>query len=89
MIRKNLTKQDIAEKINAKLGFSREEAKTFIESLFAIIESKVISGEEVKIPKLGNFSSKDKKERYGRRRFYIQRHSKWWWKGERQGKRER
>ena len=66
MIRKNLTKQDIAEKINAKLGFSREEAKTFIDSLFTIIENKVISGEEVKIPKLGNFSSKDKKERYGR-----------------------
>ena len=66
MIRKNLTKQDLAEKINAKLGFSKEEAKSFIDSLFAIIENKVISGEEVKIPKLGNFSSKEKKERYGR-----------------------
>ena len=66
MTRKNLTKQNIADKINAKLGFSKEEAKSFIESLFAIIENKVISGEEVKIPKLGNFSSKEKKERYGR-----------------------
>ena len=66
MIRKNLTKQDIAEKINSKLGFSKEEAKSFIHSLFSIIESKVISGEEVKIAKLGNFISKNKKERYGR-----------------------
>ena len=66
MIRKNLTKQHIAEKINSKLGFSKEEAKSFIQSLFSIIESKVISGEEVKIAKLGNFISKHKKERYGR-----------------------
>ena len=66
MIRKNLTKQHIAEKINSKLGFSKEEAKSFIDSLFSIIESKVTSGEEVKIPKLGNFLSKNKKERYGR-----------------------
>ena len=66
MIRKNLTKQHIAEKINAKLGFSKEEAKSFIDSLFSIIENKVVSGEEVKIPKLGNFLSKEKKERYGR-----------------------
>ena len=66
MTRKNLTKQDIAEKINAKLGFSKEEAKVFIDSMFSIIEDKVIIGEEVKIPKLGNFSVKEKKERFGR-----------------------
>ncbi len=66
MIRKNLTKQDIADKINLKLGFSKEEAKSFIESFFSIIEDKVVGGEEVKIPKLGNFSSRKKNERYGR-----------------------
>ena len=66
LIRKNLTKQDIAEKINSKLGFSKEEAKVFIDSLFSIIQTEVVSGEEVKIPKLGNFSLKEKKERYGR-----------------------
>ena len=66
MIRKNLTKNHVAEKINSKLGFSKQEAKCFIDSLFSIIENKVIVGEEVKIPKLGNFSLKEKKERYGR-----------------------
>ncbi len=66
MIRKNLTKQDIADKINLKLGFSKEEAKSFIESFFSIIEDKVVGEEEVKIPKLGNFSSRKKNERYGR-----------------------
>ena len=66
MIRKNLTKQDIADKINLKLGFSKEESKSFIENFFSIIEDKVVVGEEVKIPKLGNFSSRKKNERYGR-----------------------
>ena len=66
MIRKNLTKQDIANKINFKLGFSKEEAKAFMESFFNIIQDKVAAGEEVKIPKLGNFSLRKKNQRYGR-----------------------
>tara|TARA_Y100001970_G_scaffold52959_1_gene66988 strand:- start:595 stop:885 length:291 start_codon:yes stop_codon:yes gene_type:complete len=66
LIRKNLTKQNIADKINLKLGFSKEEAKFFIENFFSIIQDKVVLGEEVKIPKLGNFSSRKKNERYGR-----------------------
>ncbi|MBF96601.1 MAG: integration host factor subunit alpha [Pelagibacterales bacterium] len=65
-MRKNLTKQNIADKINLKLGFSKEEAKFFIENFFSIIQDKVVLGEEVKIPKLGNFSSRKKNERYGR-----------------------
>ena len=66
MIRKNLTKQEIANKINLKLGFSKEEAKSFIDTFLTIIQDKVVSGEEVKIPKLGNFSSIKKNQRYGR-----------------------
>ena len=66
MIRKNLTKKDIADKINLKLGFSKEESKSFIENFFSIIQDKVAAGEEVKIPKLGNFSIRKKNERYGR-----------------------
>ena len=65
LIRKNLTKQNIAEKINTKLGFSKQEGKAFVDSLFSLIESKVVSGVEVKIPKLGNFSLKEKKQLYG------------------------
>lgn len=66
MVRKNLTKQNIADKINFKLGYSKEEAKSFVNCFFSIIQEKVVAGEEVKIPKLGNFSLKKKNERYGR-----------------------
>ena len=66
MIRKNLTKQNVADKIHQKLGFSKEESKTFIDSFFSIIQDKIRNGEIVKIPKLGNFSLKQKNQRYGR-----------------------
>ena len=36
MIRKNLTKQDIAEKINSKLGFSKEEARVLFNLYFLL-----------------------------------------------------
>ena len=58
MIRKNLTKQNVADKINLKLGFSKEESKMFVDSFFSIIQEKIINGEEIKIPKLGNFFQK-------------------------------
>ena len=66
MIRKNLTKQNVSDKIHQKLGFSKEESKTFIDSFFSIIQDKIRNGEIVKIPKLGNFSLKQKNQRYGR-----------------------
>ena len=62
MEKKNLTKQDIAEKINQRLGFSKQESKEFIDSFFSIIQEKVKIGEVVKIPKLGNFSMKKKEK---------------------------
>ena len=66
LIRKNLTKQDVADKINQKLGFSKEESKLFIDSFFSIIQDQIAKGIPIKIPKLGNFSLKVKNERYGR-----------------------
>ena len=66
MNRKNLTKQNIADKINLKLGFSKEESKIFLNSFFSIIKEKIKIGEEIKIPRLGNFTLRIKNERYGR-----------------------
>ena len=66
MNRKNLTKQNIADKINLKLGFSKEESKIFLNSFFSLIKEKIKIGEEIKIPRLGNFTLRIKNERYGR-----------------------
>ncbi|MBJ56733.1 MAG: integration host factor subunit alpha [Rickettsiales bacterium] len=66
MIKKTLTKKDIIEKIHQKLGYSKEEAKGFIEAFFDTISEKVSKNEEVKIPKLGNFIVRKKAQRIGR-----------------------
>ena len=66
MNRKNLTKQNIADKINLKLGFSKEESKVFLNSFFSLIKDKIKIDEEIKIPRLGNFTLRIKNERYGR-----------------------
>ena len=66
MIKKNLTKKEIAEKINLKLRYSIEESKEFLDFIFNIIKEKVKSGEEVKIPELGNFLLVQKSQRMGR-----------------------
>ena len=66
MNRKNLTKQNIADKINLKLGFSKEESKVFLNSFFYLIKDKIKIDEEIKIPRLGNFTLRIKNERYGR-----------------------
>ena len=66
MIKRNLTKQEIAEKINSKLGYSIEESKEFLDFIFNIIKEKVKNNEEVKIPELGNFLLIQKRQRIGR-----------------------
>ena len=66
MIKKTLTKKDIIEKINQKLGYSKEEAKEFVELFFDTILNKISEDHEVKIPKLGNFKIRKKNKRIGR-----------------------
>ena len=54
MKKRNLTKLDIANKINSKLGYSKQESKEFVDFVFNRIIDKVALKEVVKIPKLGN-----------------------------------
>ena len=66
MIKKNLTKKEIAEKINIRLGYSIEESKDFLDFIFNTIIEQVKKGNEVKLPELGNFSRVQKNQRLGR-----------------------
>lgn len=61
-----MTKADIAEKIQAKTGFSKKESAELLESVFSIIKSTLESGEKIKIAGFGNFEVKQKKDRKGR-----------------------
>ena len=66
MLKKTLTKKELAQKINRKLGYSSEEAKEFIDVFFSIVLDRMCKEEEVKIPELGNFFIRKKNERIGR-----------------------
>ena len=65
-MRKNFTRNKLAERINFKLGYSKEEAKEFIEVFLNYIKVNVNTKENIKISKLASFKVISKKERVGR-----------------------
>tara|TARA_B100001248_G_C27163859_1_gene354759 strand:- start:30 stop:326 length:297 start_codon:yes stop_codon:yes gene_type:complete len=66
MMRKNFTRNKLAERINVKLGYSKEEAKEFIEVFFNYIKVNINTKEKIKISKLASFKVVSKKKRIGR-----------------------
>ena len=65
-MRKNFTRNKLAERIYVKLGYSKEEAKEFIEFFFNYIKININKKENIKISKLASFKVISKKERIGR-----------------------
>ena len=65
-MRKNFTRNKLAERINMKLGYSKEEAKEFIEIFLNYIKININEKENIKISKLASFKVISKKERIGR-----------------------
>lgn len=61
-----LTRADLAEAVNRKLGFSRAESLDLIESVLGHMCDAMARGENVKISGFGSFVLRDKKERIGR-----------------------
>ena len=65
-MRKNFTRNKLAERINVKLGYSKEEAKEFIEVFLNYIKVNMNTKQNIKISKLASFKVISKKERIGR-----------------------
>ncbi len=61
-----LTRADLAEAINRKLGFSRAESLDMVEAVIAQMCDAMARGENVKISGFGSFVLRDKRERIGR-----------------------
>ncbi|RVU06351.1 integration host factor subunit alpha [Novosphingobium umbonatum] len=61
-----LTRADLAEAINHKLGLSRADSLTMVESILDNISDALAEGENVKISGFGTFLLRDKSERVGR-----------------------
>jgi integration host factor subunit alpha len=61
-----LTRADLAEAINRKVGLSRAESLTMVEGILRHMCESLSNGENVKISGFGTFLLRDKAERVGR-----------------------
>ncbi|WP_193391507.1 integration host factor subunit alpha [Erythrobacter sp. SG61-1L] len=61
-----LTRADLAEVINRKMGFSRAESLAMVEAILDHMCHALERGENVKISGFGTFLLRDKNERVGR-----------------------
>jgi integration host factor subunit alpha len=61
-----LTRADLAEALNRKLGLSRSESLNMVESILDHMCDALGQGENVKISGFGTFLLRDKGERVGR-----------------------
>ncbi len=63
---KTLTRADLAEAVNRRLGFSRSESLAMVEEILTLMGDALSAGENVKISGFGTFLLRDKTERVGR-----------------------
>ncbi len=63
---KTLTRADLADAINRRLGLSRSESLAMVESILEMMGDALAAGENVKISGFGTFLLRDKTERLGR-----------------------
>lgn len=61
-----LTRADLAESINRKVGLSRVDSLNMVESILRHMCEALAEGENVKISGFGTFLLRDKAERVGR-----------------------
>ena len=61
-----LTRADLAEAINRKLGLSRAESLDMVEAILGHMSDALAEGENVKISGFGTFLLRDKAQRIGR-----------------------
>lgn len=61
-----LTRADLAEALNRKLGFSRSESLDLVEGMLDHMSQALEKGENVKISGFGTFLLRDKRQRIGR-----------------------
>ena len=63
---KTITKLDLVNHLNEKLGLNKVESKEIVEAFFDEIKKSLINNEEVKLSGFGNFKILNKRERPGR-----------------------
>ena len=66
MLKKNVTRKNLCNKVYQNLGFSKNISSILIDDFFDTISKELIKSEKVKISSFGTFEVVNKKERMGR-----------------------
>ena len=66
MVKKNLTRKKISEKIYKNLGFSKNFSAQFVDTFFENLVDDLIKSSKIKISSFGTFEVINKKKRIGR-----------------------
>lgn len=66
MAGKTLTRADLSEAVQYRLGLSRTESASIVNSVLTMIADTLVEGETVKLSSFGVFSVRGKTERIGR-----------------------
>lgn len=61
-----LTKMNFVDVLYDRMGLSRSEAATVVETIFSEIQQALLEGRDVKLSNFGTFSTRDKVARPGR-----------------------
>lgn len=61
-----LTRADLADAINRKVGLSRAESLSLVEAILELMSGSLADGSNVKISGFGTFLLRDKAQRIGR-----------------------
>ncbi len=66
MKRSNLTRKELAQIINEKLGFSQRGAGELVDSVFDQLKKTLLKEESIKLVQFGTFTVRKKSSRVGR-----------------------
>jgi integration host factor subunit alpha len=66
MSKKNITRKVISNKINKKVGFSKNLSLKIVDNFFETIINEIINFNKIKISSFGTFSVLSKRARIGR-----------------------
>ena len=66
MVKKNLTRKCLSDRVHKVLGFSKNFSSRFIDVFFEVLIEDLIKTNKVKISSFGTFKIISKKERIGR-----------------------
>jgi integration host factor subunit alpha len=66
MKRSNLTRKELSQTINEKMGFSQRSAGEMVDAVFEALKKTLLQGEAIKIVQFGTFTVRKKSSRVGR-----------------------